>query len=418
MRVMVIGGLAHKEYMVAAEIATKRGAKVHHFADIETSLESLRSGRGADVVIIDVNHNIPLLIESLNQEHIYVPVVAAGIGTTKQKAIAAINAGAKEYLPLPPHEELIAAILESLSQEASDMLGSSSKMNEVRQLANQIAPADASVLITGQSGTGKEVLSRYIHQASKRVGKPFISVNCAAIPDNLLESEMFGHEKGAFTGAIARRIGKFEEAHGGTLLLDEISEIDIRLQAKLLRAIQEREINRIGGNGQPVKVDIRIIATSNRDLREEVRQGRFREDLFFRLNVINIHLPPLHERLDDITTFAKHFASKYAKANGKQVPVLSEEAISLLKQHSWPGNIRELENTMHRAVLLSPDNIITANSLMLTPIQLRKDGEYSPTEQEMINSTLAYCKGDYNQAANILGISLRLLKQRLDEFAG
>src|SRR5690606_13122463 len=217
---------------------------------------------------------------------------------------------------------------------------------------DQVARSDASVLITGESGVGKEVLARYLHQKSRRADKPFISVNCAAIPDNLLESELFGHEKGAFTGALARRIGKFEEADGGTLLLDEISEMDGRLQAKLLRAIQERVIDRVGGS-RPVKVDIRILATSNRDLGKAVREGAFREDLWYRLNVVTLRLPALRERPADVLALAEHFVKKYAAANGTPERPLSAEARRRLQLHPWPGNVRELENAMHRAVLLA-----------------------------------------------------------------
>ena len=227
------------------------------------------------------------------------------------------------------------------------------------------------MLITGECGTGKEVLARYVHTRSNRAKKPFICVNCAAIPENLLESELFGHEKGAFTGAVARRIGKFEEATGGTLLLDEISEMDVRLQAKLLRAIQERVIDRVGGT-RPVPVDIRIIATSNRNLAEAVREGTFREDLLFRLNVVNLKIPPLRERPADVIELAQFFAKKYAEANGVPVRPLSAEARKALALHRWPGNVRELENTMHRAVLLPTGPEIGADGI-LTPDGARLD---------------------------------------------
>ena len=242
-------------------------------------------------------------------------MVACGIGTDTRRAVDAIRAGAKEYLPLPADAELIAAVLAAVADESHQLVYEDEAMGAVLALADQIAGSEASILITGESGTGKEVLARYVHRKSQRNDKPFISVNCAAIPENLLESELFGHEKGAFTGAIARRIGKFEEANGGTLLLDEISEMDARLQAKLLRAIQEREIDRVGGT-KPVKVDIRIIATSNRDLAEAVKHGTFREDLLYRLNVVNLRLPALRERPKDIRALAHHFARKYAEANG------------------------------------------------------------------------------------------------------
>src|SRR5205823_3341078 len=238
-------------------------------------------------------------------------------------------------------------------------------MAHVVKLAQQIAPSDASVLITGESGTGKEVLARYVHLRSNRSRGAFISVNCAAIPENLLESELFGHEKGAFTGAIARRVGKFEEASGGTLLLDEISEMDARLQAKLLRAIQERVIDRVGGT-RPVPVDIRIIATSNRNLVDAVREGVFREDLLFRLNVVNLKIPPLRDRPADILELAQHFVRIYAQANATPPRPLSGEARRQLALGRWPGNVRELENTIHRAVLLATGEEIGIEAI-LTP---------------------------------------------------
>ena len=275
----------------------------------------MRGGAGADLVFCDVTLDIGSLVRGLAAERICTPVVACGIGTDTRRAVDAIRAGAKEYLPLPADAELIAAVLAAVADESHQLVYEDEAMGAVLSLADQIAGSEASILITGESGTGKEVLARYVHRKSQRADKPFISVNCAAIPENLLESELFGHEKGAFTGAIARRIGKFEEANGGTLLLDEISEMDARLQAKLLRAIQEREIDRVGGT-KPVKVDIRIIATSNRDLAEAVKHGTFREDLLYRLNVVNLRLPALRERPKDIRALAHHFARKYAEANG------------------------------------------------------------------------------------------------------
>ncbi len=263
-----------------------------HVDDVDQALHALRNGQGADLIMFDVALDIQRMIDSLRNERINIPVVACGIGTSAETAVKAIKAGAKEYVPLPPDAELIAAVLAAVAEESSALIYRDPAMKAVLKLADQVAPSDASIMITGESGTGKEVMARYIHAHSKRASKPFISVNCAAIPENLLESELFGHEKGSFTGAIARRIGKFEEANGGTLLLDEISEMHPRLQAKLLRAIQERVIDRVGGT-TPVKVDIRLLATSNRDLQEEVRKGNFRDDLFFRLNVMALELPAL-----------------------------------------------------------------------------------------------------------------------------
>ncbi len=258
-------------------------------------------------------------MRGLAAERICTPVVACGIGTDARRAVDAIRAGAKEYLPLPPDAELIAAVLAAVADESHQLIYEDEAMDAVIALADQVAGCEASILITGESGTGKEVLARYVHRKSQRADKPFISVNCAAIPENLLESELFGHEKGAFTGAVARRIGKFEEANGGTLLLDEISEMDARLQAKLLRAIQEREIDRVGG-AKPVKVDIRIIATSNRDLAEAVKHGTFREDLLYRLNVVNLRLPALRERPKDILRPAAALRPQICRSQRRAVP--------------------------------------------------------------------------------------------------
>jgi DNA-binding NtrC family response regulator len=313
----------------------------------------------------------------------------------------------------------------------------------VLKLADQIAPADATVLITGESGTGKEVVARWVHRKSRRANGAFVAINCAAIPETLLESELFGHEKGAFTGAVARRLGKFEEATGGTLLLDEISEIAPRLQAKLLRAIQEREIDRIGG-GSPVKIDVRLIATSNRDLEAAVRAGEFREDLYYRLNVMQLALPPLRQRPDDVPALAEHFARKYSTSNGLAYKALTDGAVTKLKSHSWRGNVRELENTMHRAVLLSPTDSIEPDAILLqgghtsgpapsaAPIvanagdarsadTLAAAGYIGRTvaevERDLILGTLTHTFGNRTHAANILGISIRTLRNKLKEYS-
>jgi two-component system, response regulator FlrC len=294
MRLLIVGTLGG-QLTTATKLAMEKGASVTHAENVDQALAVLRSGRGADLLMADVSLDIRDLNGRLNAEHIYVPIVACGVTNDARAAVNAIHAGAKEYIPLPPDPDLIAAVLAAVAEDTREMIYRDDSMAKVVKLAQQIAGSDASVLITGESGTGKEVLARFVHGRSNRSKKSFITVNCAAIPENLLESELFGHEKGAFTGALARRIGKFEEANGGTLLLDEISEMEVRLQSKLLRAIQERVIDRVGGN-RPVPVDIRIIATSNRNLTDAVREGKFREDLLFRLNVVNLKIPPLRER--------------------------------------------------------------------------------------------------------------------------
>src|SRR6201996_1747531 len=351
MKLLIVGQL-EGHISTAGRIATQRGAKVSHIDSVSGALNALRNGQGADLVMCDVVLDIGELITSLKSERIIVPVVACGIGTDAGAAVRAIRAGAKEYVPLPPDAELIAAVLQAVAEEDATFIARDPVMQPLLQLAERVANSDASILITGESGTGKEVMARFIHRKSRRLNSNFVSVNCAAIPDNLLESELFGHEKGAFTGAVARRIGKFEEANGGTLLLDEISEMDARLQAKLLRALQEREIDRVGG-AKPVKVDIRVIATSNRDLAQAVKDGVFREDLLYRLNVVNLRLPSLRERPGDIPALADYFIKKYSIANGIPIRPLSGTARQRLVGHRWPGNVRELENAMHRAVLLS-----------------------------------------------------------------
>ncbi len=364
MRLLIVGQM-EGHIATAGRIASQRGAKVAHIDGVAGALNALRNGQGADLVMCDITLDIASLITSLKSERIIVPVVACGIGTDAGAAVRAIRAGAKEYVPLPPDAELIAAVLQAVAEEDATFIARDPIIQPLLQLAERVANSDASILITGESGTGKEVMARFIHRKSRRLNGSFVSVNCAAIPDNLLESELFGHEKGAFTGAVARRIGKFEEANGGTLLLDEISEMDLRLQAKLLRAIQEREIDRVGGT-QPIKIDIRLIATSNRHLEDEVRAKRFREDLYFRLNVVNINMPALRNRTADILPLAEHFASKYAAANGMANKAISPAAAALLLAHHWRGNVRELENTMHRSVLLARGDKIEPDAVMLS----------------------------------------------------
>jgi two-component system response regulator FlrC len=434
MRLLMIGRL-NGELITASKIAMSRGAAVTQADGIAQGLAALRA-KGADLIMIDVGLVIRDLVAALDAERIRTPVVACGVATDARAAVAAIQAGAKEYIPLPPDPELIAAVLEAVAADGRAFVWRDPSMERVVKLAEQVARAEASVLITGESGTGKEVLARHVHARSMRAAKPFVSVNCAAIPEALLESELFGHEKGAFTGAVARRIGRFEEAHGGTLLLDEISEMDVRLQSKLLRALQERVIDRVGGSA-PVKVDIRVLATSNRNLAEEVRKGTFREDLFYRLNVVHLRLPALRERPADILELATHFSRKYAEVNGLPVRPLSRAAQTVMCENPWRGNVRELENTLHRAVLLAsgpeigPEAIMTPEGDTLAPpagpaaraaqvAEAATRGLVGRTvaqvECDLILDTLDHCLGNRTHAAKILGISIRTLRNKLNEY--
>src|SRR6266852_3692273 len=438
MRLLIVGTLKG-QLTAATKIAMDKGAAVTHAESSDQAMAVLRSGKGADLLMVDVALDIRDLVLRLEAERIHVPLVACGTQNDARAAVAAIHAGAKEYIPLPPDPDMIAAVLAAVADDTRELVYRDELMARVIKLAQQIAPSDASVLITGESGTGKEVVARHVHARSTRARAPFICVNCAAIPESLLESELFGHEKGAFTGAIARRIGKFEEATGGTLLLDEISEMDVRLQAKLLRAIQERVIDRVGGT-RPVPVDIRIVATSNRNLAEAAREGTFREDLLFRLNVVNLKIPALRERPADVMELSQFFAKKYAEANGMPMRPLSHEARRTLALNRWPGNVRELENTIHRAVLLAAGDEIGVDGI-LTPDGTRLDEARNPpavahaalaaetvtralvgrtvadVERDLILETLKHCLGNRTHAANILGISIRTLRNKLNEYA-
>ncbi|MGB0694369.1 MAG: sigma-54-dependent transcriptional regulator [Rhodospirillaceae bacterium] len=449
MRVLIVGSM-NGQVGEAAQIAMKRGAKVAHVAQVDAAMEYLRSGKGSDLVMIDVALDVQRLINAMGDERMATTVVAFGLSNDTHAAVKAIKAGAREYIPLPPDPDLISAVLEAIAEESHAMIFKDPAMAAVVRMADQVAPSDASVLITGESGTGKEVMARHLHRKSRRADGPFIAVNCAAIPEALLESELFGHERGAFTGAVARRIGKFEEANGGTLLLDEISEMDVRLQAKLLRVLQEREIDRVGGKA-PVKVDVRILATSNRDLQATVKAGQFREDLFFRLNVIALALPPLRARRQDIADLCDHFIRKFTEADGLPDRPLSAQARDLLLAYGWPGNVRELENTMHRAVLLAQGSDIGADAIVLMgdappmggampgaapsigagpgqPGQSEGAGAgagaggsqvgrtVAEVERDLIIDTLKHCLGNRTHAANILGISIRTLRNKLRQY--
>ena len=426
MHVLILGSLGG-ELGKAARIAAARGAKLQQVDDERAALSRLRADAKVDLVLVELPHDVGSLVRAMSAERIPTPVVACGTDADAPSALQAMRDGAREFLPLPPDPDLIAAILEAASGETHALIARDPVMLETVRRADQVAPSEASILITGESGTGKEVVARHIHRRSRRANGPFIALNCAAIPENLLESELFGHEKGAFSGAIARRAGKFEAADGGTLLLDEITEMDVRLQAKLLRAIQEREIDRLGGNA-PVKVNVRILATSNRDLSTEVAAGRFREDLFFRLNVVSLRLPPLRERPGDIEALADHYARRYADVNGLPYRPLSRAAHQKLGGNQWRGNVRELENAVHRSVLLATGDLIGPEAIELSgsspePATRSASGitglvgqTMEQVERDLILETLGHTLGNRTHAAVILGISIRALRNKLRDY--
>ena len=363
---------------------------------------------------------------------------------TVETAVEAMKCGANDYILKPFSTDLLERIIGNLQQLSTAETQALSTSIEARPILTQdpgmirllttlesVAVSQATVLISGESGTGKELLARFIHSRSPRAHRPFVALNCAALPDSLLESELFGHERGAFTGALHKKLGKFEMAHTGTLFLDEISEMNLGLQAKLLRVLQEREVDRIGGR-EPVPVNIRVIATTNRSLYHEVAQGRFREDLFYRLNVFPITVPPLRERSGDVALLARHFVKAAAQRNGLPVPTLSDRAITELLTRPWKGNVRELENIIERATLLAGGGAIDVSQIAVdgvpavaeaTPVVSAAPpalpsphGSLWEMERELIFKTLARVKDNRTHAAKELGISIRTLRNKLREY--
>jgi len=369
-----------------------------------------------------------------------VVILMTAFGTV-QNAVEAMKLGAFDYLvkPFSPDEiELVVnkahdylrmyaetrRLRAEVHEKYKTLVGASRKMTEIFDMIKNIAPSRSTALISGESGTGKELIARAIHYHSDRVEKPFIKLNCAALPDGLMESELFGHEKGAFTGAITQTRGRFEMADGGTLLLDEISEIPINLQGKLLRVLQEREFERVG-SGTSMQVDVRIIATTNRNLKKEIADGKFREDLYFRLNVIPIEVPPLCERLDDLPLLVEHFLDKYCAETGKDIKGVDDTVMRLFMKYHWPGNVRELENFMERAIVISKNKVLTSkdfpDSLVLGKIaDTGSDFQVGMTvhdaEKLLIMRTLESESGNRTKAAEILGINPRTLRNKLNEY--
>ena len=368
------------------------------------------------------------LLREVRNRHADLPVLLMTAYGSVPQAVQAMREGASDYLIKPFEAEvLVGKVASYLGGDSSDsaVISEDSASRELLALAARVAQSEVTVMLTGESGTGKEVIARHIHRLSRRAQKPFVAINCAAIPDNMLEAMLFGYEKGAFTGAYKACPGKFEQAQGGTLLLDEISEMDLGLQAKLLRVLQEREVERLGGR-ETIALDVRVLTTSNRDMREQVRAGRFREDLYYRLNVFPLHLPALRERPADIVPLAEHLLGRAVRATGRCVPTLSIEATVRLRGWSWPGNVRELDNVLQRALVLGDGDIIDAALLHMEGISVGDaqdeegaldsgvlDNELKEREAGIILEALRASGGNRKVVAERLGISPRTLRYKL-----
>lgn len=430
-----------------SKVLTKEGYRVYTACDGLEGLELLQN-ISIDIIISDIKMPRMTGIEFLHKVKKIEPEIGFILITafaTTETAIDALKSGAQDYVTKPfDFNEILTAVKKitmtkqhiyisgtNTNSSLSDLKvnSKSPKMQQVLQMAKLVAVADSTVLLTGETGTGKEVFCSAIHRWSCRSDKPLIKVNCGAIPDNLLESELFGYEKGAFTGAVSSKPGRFEVADGGTIFLDEIGDISPSLQVKLLRVLQEKTFERLGGV-KSIKVDVRVIAATNKNLRDEVQKGNFREDLYYRLNVVPIHLPPLRERLEDIEDLIKYFLENSAKMSSITTPkVVSNETLECLKEYCWPGNIRELENIIERCVVISSGSMININCL---PIEMReKSKTYTAKcidqepllntaidnmEKEVITKALSESHGNKTKAALALGISRRSLHRKLQKY--
>ena len=407
------------------ETLGREGYETSAHSDGSAALSYLQDHPAIDLVLSDVQMqpmNGLQLLHNLRNDYPQIPVLLMTAFGSVSHAIEAVKSGAEDYLLKPfACAELVSKVKHLVVHPVLNNIGwqpvAEAKVSrELLKLARRVAVTEATVLINGESGTGKEVIARYIHEQSPRKNAPFIAINCAAIPENMLEAVLFGFEKGAFTGAYKSTPGKFEQAQGGTLLLDEISEMDLGLQAKLLRVLQERELERLGGH-QIIDLDVRVLATTNRILREEVAAGRFREDLFYRLNVFPLRLHPLRERPQDLDALIEFLISRHATA---PVPQFQAEAVELLRSHSWPGNIRELDNVLQRALILADDNRLTSDHIQFESVpdeeQLSANdlnSKLRDREQDMILDTLRETHGNRKATAEQLGISPRTLRYKL-----
>jgi DNA-binding NtrC family response regulator len=432
-----------------AEFLRKEGHHVEEASDGRTALDVVRR-RSLDVVLLDQKMpgmgGLEVLQEAKKVQPELDVIMVTAYGTV-ESAVGAMKLGAYDYITKPVDLDELLMVLERISERqtllrenrilkerlkekgigAGRLIYKSPQMAEVVNLAGRVASSKAAVLLLGESGTGKELLARLIHSLSPRSSKPLVTVNCAALPESLLESELFGHEKGAFTGAIQRRIGLFEQAEGGTLFLDEIGDLSPTVQVKLLRFLQEGEFQRVGGS-VVLRSDVRIISATHRDLEARMGEGSFREDLFYRLNVVTIHVPALRERREDIRPLVEHFVKIYAAENGKQIDGMSREAMDLLLRYDYPGNVRELENIIERAVVITRGNLIQSEDLPFGLKSREKSKEGSvhskkglkarveALERELIEEAMAEARSNQTKAASLLGLSERMLRYKLKKY--
>jgi len=445
-RILVVDDEANARTALA-ELLREEGYTVDTAADGFKALPKLEEFV-PDLVLTDLKmpgmDGLQLMQKSREADPERAVVVMTAHGAV-ETAVKAMRDGAASYLTKPLNMDELLVILERalerrrMKQETTELkarlherhrieniIGSSTAMKEVFQTVMQVAPSKASVLITGESGTGKELVAAAIHQQSTRATGPFVKLHCSALAESLLESELFGHERGAFTGAVARRDGRFQQAHGGTLFLDEIGEISPSIQVKLLRFLQEHEFERVGGN-QTIAVDVRVIAATNRDLLKRVKEGHFREDLYYRLNVVSVEMPALRARKSDIPLLATHFLRRFAKENNKKVEGFSDDALDLLTGYAWPGNVRELENAVERAVVVCRTDTLRPVDLPRNVVVDAKSEDGAPRipgasladiEKHAILKTLEMTGGSTSKAADILGISPRKIQYKLREYSG
>lgn len=429
LRILCVGPKEISEGLM--KLGLGKDESVKEFTQEEKALNELLKG-DFDLAFLEVSAlSSPLkTILHIRSKFPQKPVVFLSHSPDIKQAVDLIKAGAMDYLQLPVERGYLMEILRKVKsngrchleihkgQEEFNIITEDPRMMEIIEMAAQVAVTDTTILIEGETGTGKELLARFIHQKSQRATGPYVAVNCASLPETLAESELFGHEKGAFTGALSRKIGKFELANKGTIVLDEISEMPLTIQAKLLRTIQERQIDRVGGT-KPVPIDARIIAISNKPLEEEVREKRFREDLYFRINVFPLRLPPLRERKNDIKLLANYFLNKFSIKYNKQITGISDDAFSLLLNYEWKGNIRELSNTIERAVLMCKKTKLDTDTIQINKQEKKElslkieDMTIDEMEKLMIQNALKRLNGNRTHAAKVLGISLRTLRNKL-----